>query len=135
MASATISNTLIGQLKAAVENPELYSSHEEEIVSLAYRAAVELRSPFDFFQDIAHAALPIVAIYVCQQHRILYILEENATNGNPATNTAALAHQTGLSPPTLETLLEYIVAKPFVERMSDDYIMDQLVKSRTHIPP
>ncbi|KAE8403184.1 S-adenosyl-L-methionine-dependent methyltransferase [Aspergillus pseudonomiae] len=121
MSSAAPSpSTVIHQLKKVVENPELYRSHQQEITSLAYRVESELQTPFELFQGIVHTAMPLVAVRVCQQHRILHMMQENVEKGQLATSTASLAQDTGMNRQGLETLLEFMAARHFVDRVSSN---------------
>ncbi|KAB8258510.1 S-adenosyl-L-methionine-dependent methyltransferase [Aspergillus pseudonomiae] len=121
MSSAAPSpSTVIHQLKKVVENPELYRSHQQEITSLAYRVESELQTPFELFQGIVHTAMPLVAVRVCQQHRILHMMQENVEKGQLATSTASLAQDTGMNRQGLETLLEFMAARNFVDRVSSN---------------
>ncbi|GAB1198303.1 hypothetical protein APSETT444_007618 [Aspergillus pseudonomiae] len=110
MSSAAASpSTVIHQLKKVVENPELYRSHQQEITSLAYRVESELQTPFELFQ-----------VRVCQQHRVLHMMQENVEKGQLATSTASLAQDTGMNREGLETLLDFMAARHFVDRVSSN---------------
>lgn len=62
--------------------------------------------------------MPIVAVHVCQQHRILHMIQENAEKGQPATSTAALAEDTGINEHKLEAVLEFMAARHLVDHIS-----------------
>ncbi|OOO07826.1 O-methyltransferase family 2 [Aspergillus oryzae] len=127
--TAASPSTIIQQLEKVVENPELYRSHRHEIISLANRVEVELQSPFALFQGIVHAAMPIVAVHVCQQHRILHMMQENAEKGQPATSTAALAQDTGINEHKLEAVLEFMAARHLVDHISyKEFAPDKLTR-------
>lgn len=64
--------------------------------------------------------MPLVAVRVCQQHRILHMMQENVEKGQLATSTASLAQDTGMNRQGLETLLEFMAARHFVDRVSSN---------------
>jgi hypothetical protein len=46
---------LIEQLKAVVDNPDIFSSQRQEIIRLSRRVAVTLGEPFETFQRLAYS--------------------------------------------------------------------------------
>lgn len=62
--------------------------------------------------------MSLVAVRVCQKHRILQIMLENVGKGQPATSTALLAQDTGINEHGLEALLEFMAARHFVDHIS-----------------
>ncbi|KAL1962581.1 hypothetical protein VTN77DRAFT_9374 [Rasamsonia byssochlamydoides] len=112
MADPTV---LIQQLTLLAENPEAFSQHRAEIISLARKAAAALESPFEAFQRLAYSPLPLVVARIAQERGIFKTLVEN--DGKP-TSTAVLAEKAGVKPAMMESLLEYMSTQDMAEQIS-----------------
>ncbi|KAL1987270.1 hypothetical protein VTN96DRAFT_4298 [Rasamsonia emersonii] len=108
-------SVLIQQLTLLAENPDAFSQHRSEIVSLARKATAALETPFETFQRLVYSPLPLVLARIAQERGIFKALVEN--DGKP-TSTALLAERTGVKLGILEPLLEYMSTQGMAEQIS-----------------